>query len=453
MSDRELNTVGRNDDAHAKHQAFKKMLREQFEMLRASGMSQNQFAKKYGYTSGRVSNMHRANADGTYFPRSSMLDELCRELAERCNVQDAALFVLRQRHRETLEALCAVDQPHHIHLTMLTELRMAEVVAELAAKVSSDQLALSHAIAERDALHEDRDDQRQRAHALTAQIEQLQRDLATAKAGKQQAVFLRDRASEKLDRLLPDRVPNGADPSAELGAFHGQHPLVSAQYRQPAKRDPSRVFVWVGAVGGAFVAVFVAGIFFAPLINDKASSDDNGRSSGKATDVPPPSTPSREPSDQQSTGETASPNTPTSAPKPLQVGTLNFTGDNWVQGSWTLGGKKYEKSLAWVNACDSERSVVISLPDAYHRFTAQVGLDEPSNDRDHEYVTDFDVYADLNQDKKADSDEKVASRGVTFDKPATIDTDNLQGARQIILTINTHNCGGTPLVWGNPKVS
>ncbi|WP_268254622.1 NPCBM/NEW2 domain-containing protein [Streptomyces griseomycini] len=132
---------------------------------------------------------------------------------------------------------------------------------------------------------------------------------------------------------------------------------------------------------------------------------------------------------------------------------LNFTGDNWVQGAWTLGGRKYEKSLAWVNACNEEESVVISLPDAYHRFTAQVGLNEPSDDRDHEGVTDFDVYADLNMDKRADSDELVASKGVTFDKPGAIETNDLQGARQIILAAHTDSCGGTPLVWGNPKVS
>ncbi|CAM5648999.1 hypothetical protein [Streptomyces griseomycini] len=310
MSGQELSTVGKDDDAHEKHLAFKEMLRDRFQMLRDSGLSQNQFATKYGYTSGRVSNTLRANADGTYFPRIKMFEELCRELAERCHVQDAALVVLRQRHRETLEALCAVDKPHHIHQTMLAELYHAEVVAELTAKVSSDQLALSHAIAERDTLREDRDDQRQRTHALSARIEQLQRDLNSAKAGKQQAILQRDRASAELDRFESHEAAADRRSGAELGVSHGEHPFGGARPNGSRMRS-TRFMAAVAVVFGA-LAMYGA----AQLLEDadqEGGTSDQGKS---VTSTPPAS--SSAPHENTPTQEASKPSKVPTTPPPHQ---------------------------------------------------------------------------------------------------------------------------------------
>lgn len=180
---------------------------------------------------------------------------------------------------------------------------------------------------------------------------------------------------------------------------------------------------------------------------DCAGRDHNDEAGqGKSTE-PPGSSASAEP-----VAPTTTPTSTQADAKPLAVGELNFTGDNWVQGTWTLKGRKYEKSLAWVQACNGQEEVVIQLPRAYQHFTAEVGFAEGEDGR-HEYTTDFDLWADRNQDGESDSNELIASRGATFDKSATISADDLRGASQIILAIRTDDCIAPPLVWGSPQVS
>ncbi|MFB7575674.1 NPCBM/NEW2 domain-containing protein [Streptomyces sp. NPDC056165] len=181
---------------------------------------------------------------------------------------------------------------------------------------------------------------------------------------------------------------------------------------------------------------------------DCAGRDRNGQ--GKTTEPPA----SSEPSTQQPEDYKPTPARTQAPPKPLAVGDLNFTGANWVQGTWTLNGRKYEKSLAWVQACGrNAQQVVIRLPRAYQHFTAEVGFAK-GEDGQHDYKVDFDLYADRNEDGRPDDNELVASRGVTFDHPAILTTDDLRGASQIILAISVGpDCVAPPLVWGSPQVS
>lgn len=172
-----------------------------------------------------------------------------------------------------------------------------------------------------------------------------------------------------------------------------------------------------------------------------------------AKDGAPSSTPAGAPA--PSLSETAAKGSAESSPSPLKpqaVGDLNFTGASWVQGTWSLGGRKYAKSLAWPGPCDRDSQVVIQLPGEYQRFTATVGFDEDTNVMGlyRDEPATFEVFADRDADGERDLGEEVASRGAMWDTPATIDAP-LRGAEQIILRIDTGACDGR-LVWGTPEV-
>ncbi|MER6274638.1 NPCBM/NEW2 domain-containing protein [Streptomyces sp900105755] len=425
-------------------------------MLGESGLTQNQFATKYGYTSGQVSNTHREKADDRYFPRVKLIDVLCTELSERCHVQEGALVALRRLHQETLEALCAVPKPHHAHVLRLTELRNAERITAITYKIGSDQLLLAQLIEERNSLRQDRDDQRERARTLQHQIDELTEELNSLAADNRDCLLRRDGASVELDQLESSDPSMSQANAADLGVFHGKHPSASpaaplvlppASERRRPKHLP-----WIGAVVAVPLLVF-AGVGIDHLFGNEGTS--TGGTNGKGTSGTSPSQqPSPTPSAQPPRSDTPKPTTTSkqAPPKPLAVGGLNFTGDNWVKGTWSLQGRKYPDSLGWVGSCNDHQQVVIPLPRSYQRFSATVGLDDGTiDDLDRSYPVSFNVWADLNKDGKGDDRELIASPGATYDKPATINAP-LKGVTQLILQIETSSCGQTTLVWGSPEV-
>lgn len=458
MADQELSAVERADDASRKHSELKEWLSRYLGMLREAGLSQNQFAVKYGYGSSQVSNAHREKADGKYFPRAKMIDALCTELSERCDVQEGALAALRRLHREALEALCTVPNPHHTHVLMLTELHAAERIASIAYQVGSDQLRMTQLIEERDSLRQDRDDQRERARSLQVQIDELTRKLSALADEKRDCLSRRDGASAELDRLVPSDRSAPAGIHVDLGVFHEEHPSISpavpvGQLPAGAHHTAVRVPAGLKAAGAAVAAVLLlfAGVGIAQMFGGENTPADTTNGKG-ATSASPSPKPSPTPSARQSDTPTPPATTTPTPQEPLAVGSLNFTGANWAQGTWSLSGRNYPKSLAWVRSCDDDESVLIPLPRAYSRFSATVGVDDESADAyDRDRPVDFDLWADLDGDGIGDRNELVASRGATAGKPATIDVD-IRGATQLILQIEVSHCSLTTLVWGSPEV-
>ncbi|MDF5751908.1 NPCBM/NEW2 domain-containing protein [Spongiactinospora sp. TRM90649] len=136
----------------------------------------------------------------------------------------------------------------------------------------------------------------------------------------------------------------------------------------------------------------------------------------------------------------------------LALTSLNSTGDALVQGTWTLAGKKYPKSLSTSDVCGNDSTVVYQLPRPYQALTATVGLDDEGGRRDAGDAVKFEVYVDLDDDLEADENEQVTVVAAEYRKPGRIKAP-LKGASTVMLRVSSGSCVLSPAVWGAPAVS
>ncbi|MFI9031112.1 NPCBM/NEW2 domain-containing protein [Streptomyces sp. NPDC053560] len=225
-----------------------------------------------------------------------------------------------------------------------------------------------------------------------------------------------------------------------------------------ALSETGKVSVVVALIGSLLGGIFGIINVVIPLIINNGSGDNPGAAptaqASRPTTLPTTTAPISDPPSDGTPGETPRAGTstePSTAP-PGAVGDMNFTGDTWSRGTWLLGGSTYPHSLGLKTPCHSREKVVIPLPGTYERFTATVGMDDDTL-QDISYIDEpqFDIYADRNADGLGDKKELIASRTVEPDKPATINAP-LNGAKQLLLQIDTQKCYTTTLVWGNPQV-
>ncbi|MEU3749083.1 hypothetical protein AB0E71_28415 [Streptomyces narbonensis] len=328
MADQQLDAFDQADDADRKHAELKDLIRKYLALLQASGLSQNQFAARAGFTSGQVSNTHRPGAYGPNFPRLRLIDGLCTEVQERCGVQDEPIAAFRKLYWDTLAALCARPKPHHSHVLMFTELRHAERIRAITRQLSHDQQTIGNLTADRDALRDDRDGEREQRQTLQTKIDELTRGISSLTAERNDSVLLMDSAREQLDRIQPGAtIPAAQEDGRDLDVFHAEHPdtrpvtnQVFHNY-QAVSRIPLPVKA-AGAVVAAALLVF-AGIGIANVFDGRQNTDttaqDPSRASSPSTADSPPSdskatqqqpTPSQEPT------RTASAPPPASRPHP-----------------------------------------------------------------------------------------------------------------------------------------
>ncbi|MFF4796257.1 hypothetical protein ACFY2M_42955 [Streptomyces sp. NPDC001276] len=449
MADQQLDVFDSDDEEERLFQAlsaFKTMVRN---LVERTGLSTNEFERMHNFGDGKVSTWATAKRTGPNIPPLRFVEDLAIEAQERGGLQDEAAVLFQQQYGELLKMYCARKVPHNTHRQMLAEYQDTMLIRELNTAMNAAHNTMVRIAAELETLREDRDGERQRRLALQQQLAALRAENDRWAADKHAALVRRDRVRAELAGYERGQQPDVRhEPAVDLGGSHAHH-LQTAPALAPGtlKRFPASIKV-AGATAAAVVLVF-AGIGMGQVFGKNTPS---GTSEGKGTTTTsPPQTPSPEPSTQQPADE-ATPTRTQAAPKPLAVGDLNFTGANWVQGTWTLNGRKYGKSLAWVQPCAGSENVVIRLPRASQHFTAEVGFAEGEGG-EHKYTAQFDVWADRDGDGHGGSDELVSSRGVTFDKPATLAIDDLRGASQIILSIHTSDCIAAPLVWGSPQVS
>ncbi|MFI8093983.1 NPCBM/NEW2 domain-containing protein [Streptomyces sp. NPDC086080] len=429
------------------------------DLFTATRMSTKQFQRLHGFPDGFVSKCQ----NGKQAPPIEFVMTLIDEAKIRGGLRDEAADQYLREYGQLLRALDNDGRGHHLHRTwfaqyeltmsaMRHEQELLEVLeenrrleVEAASTTSKERKAViqaqiqelavrqRNAIAQRDAVLQELADLRQTSPEMGADAPQATADSQPMGAGlhtSQRPTALQD---------APSPVPHPAD-----GGAHAPR-VLTASDEHAHRWQMARFLV------GAFV-VLVLGIMAISRFTDKddrtaATPGDTSTQDGpKGGEQQPATTPA---SEAPSTARTPS-STPTAA-KPLKLGDLNFTGDNWVQGSWSLDGRPYPKSIAWASPCSNEQRIMFKLPDPYQRFTAVVGLGGEADAQDRDYPANFNLWADFDGDGQGDPDELVASPGVMYDKPANIDVD-IKGATQLILKIRVTSCGGTPLVWGSPEV-
>ncbi|MGV9571263.1 NPCBM/NEW2 domain-containing protein [Streptomyces nigra] len=414
-----------------------------------TGMSTDEFQHAHGFPDAAVSKYQT----GTNVPPLRFVLTLLEEAKLRAGLRDEAADQFLRDYGQLLRRLDDNGRGHHVRRSWLREY-------ELAMEAMRDERQLRDIAEERRQLAEEEaapstsEERKALIQAAAQELVVRQQSLIARRA-----TVLKELAALRQSYTKTEAPPLGAPAGPQYAPPHqyAPHPdqhvgglgAPAAPMSLPPGEHAHRLSLARFAIGAVVVLVLggyainqFAGKGDTAAPPASSSSHDSSQDNGQ----PAPSTSSPEPSVSKPTRSS----TP-SPLKPLAVGGLNFTGDNWDQGTWTLNGQKHEKSIAWGRPCDGEEYVVISLPRAYQHFSAVVGVDEVK-DGDHEYTTRFDLWADLDEDGEADSSEIAASRGVTFDNPATIKAD-IRGASQIILRIETADCISPPLVWGSPQVS
>ncbi|MEU9095929.1 hypothetical protein [Streptomyces sp. NPDC048428] len=315
MADQEFGVVDTPDDVDRKHTELKNQIRRFLGELKDRGLSQNQFELKYDLGKGKVSNVHRPGAYGPHFPNLKMINALCTELEERCDVQDSVLDVFRGMYRDTLEAICARKDPapHNTHVLMLTVLNLSERIVVITRDAGNAHAEIVQLTAERESLRDSRDDERRR------RIEELSQQRSAWLAEKQSLLSQRDRVSDELAKLDIGQEVSLPETASDLGASHAQQqPYDVATSKQPQLPPPAKVPVPLIYKG--FAAAFcltVAGFAVYGVVHalggDDSQAGDDAKGSGKATlSATAPSQPSADPGPAKSS---ATP-TPTAKPKP-----------------------------------------------------------------------------------------------------------------------------------------
>lgn len=315
MADQDFGVVDSTDDAGRKHTELKNQIRHFLGMLKDRGLSQNRFEVEHDLGKGKVSNVHRPGAYGPHFPNLKMINALCRELKERCEVQDNALDAFRGMYRETLEAICARKDPapHNTHVLMLAVLNLSERIAVITRDAGNAHAEIVQLTEERETLRDSRDEERRR------RIEELSQKRSAWLGEKQTLLAQRDRVSDELTKLDVGQEVTLQETTPDLGASHAQqqsHDVATPnppQLPAPAKAPVPLIYKGLAAAFCLTVAGFaVYGVVHA-LGGDGSQTDDGAKGAGKATlPATAPSQPSADPAPAKSS---ATP-TPTAKSKP-----------------------------------------------------------------------------------------------------------------------------------------
>ncbi|MFK0101846.1 hypothetical protein [Streptomyces sp. NPDC091040] len=312
MADQEFGVVDNADDADRKHTELKNQIRRFLGELKSQGLSQNKFEQKYGLGTGKASNAHRPGAYGPHFPNLKLINALCAELKERCDVQDSALDAFRSMYRDTLEAICARRDPapHNTHVLMLTVLNLSERILVITRDAGEAHAEIVRLTEERETLRDSRDDERRR------RIEELSQQRSTWLTEKQALLSQRDRVSDELAKLDIGQEVVLKESAPDLGASHAQ------QQRDGATPEPSQLpaaakasvpLIYKGAAAALCLVVVgfaVYGVAQA-LGGDNSRTGDSAKDADKATSpAAPPSQPSTDPASERSSA------TPTPKPEP-----------------------------------------------------------------------------------------------------------------------------------------
>lgn len=422
-------------------EGFALRLRRLFEQ---TGLSTNQFERLHGLADSTVSKYQT----GKNVPSVEFVLALLEEAKVRAGLSDAVADQYWQDYGALLHRLDDNGSGHYIYRLLFGE--FTRVTEESRLKQELHDLAEAKRRLEQEEADESTPDERRAV--LRAQAQQLAVRLNAAIASRDSIIQeLSELREERRRSGLSDEAPRYAPPPAGLPGDHAPQALGSLATTAGAPGGHAPRSRSLASLLTAAVVVLALGGFAIYRVTAQDDSGTNAAPGGAAQ------TPSAEPPSQSA--ETTTPSTsPTPSPsaeqsEPLAIGDLNFTGHSWVQGSWTIDGREYPGSLAWEKPCDTSQKVVIALPEPYERFTAVVGMDQENlQGANRDTLARFTVWADRDGDGRGDLDEEVASRGVTWDKSATIDAP-LHGVEQVVLGIDTEYCTGTPpLVWGSPKV-
>ncbi|MGV9915544.1 hypothetical protein [Nocardia sp. NPDC003354] len=439
-------------------EGFALRVRRLFEQL---PLSTNQFERRHGLADSTVSKFQT----GKNVPSVKFILALLEEAKVNAVLNDAVAEQYWQDYGALLQRLDDNGRGHNTHRLMYANFK-GETEAARARQELLD-IAEEKQRLEVEAADESTPDERKAV--LRVQAQQLA--ARQAAAIEHRDAVLRELAEvveESRRHGLSDEAPRYAPPPSGLPGGHapqalGSHDTAAGLPGGHAPQAPAGLAPASGAPGSpaprsrslaslltAAVVVLALGGF---AIYRLTAQDDSGANAapGGAAQTPSAEPPSQSAETTPSVSPTPSPSAEQS--EPLAIGDLNFTGNSWVQGTWTIDEREYPASLAWEKPCATNQEVVIALPKPYKQLTAVVGMDhENVQNANRDVLATFTVWADRDGDGISDLDEEVASRGVTWDKSATIEAP-LHGVEQVILGIDTNYCSGTPtLVWGSPKV-
>ncbi|WP_067172476.1 NPCBM/NEW2 domain-containing protein [Microtetraspora niveoalba] len=150
------------------------------------------------------------------------------------------------------------------------------------------------------------------------------------------------------------------------------------------------------------------------------------------------------------------PDTSSDSPPPgesrLHLADLTPVGSAWLQGTYALASKSHEKSLAVEGvSCGLPTQTRYHLDKPYSRFRATVGVSDEVIGSARTGTVDFRVYADRDQDDRADSDEQIGARAAQYAQPNTIDIA-LDDTQTLILEVLANGCSRPTAVWGDPHL-
>lgn len=440
-------------------EGFARLLRLMFDR---TGRSTNDFEEAHGFKDGTVSK----HQTGKTVPPMEFVEALLSDVRMRSGLTEEAEEEVLNAYGRMLRRLNQDGTAHDLHKKLLQLYECRTTLRNLAGAISA---TLHELVGVQEELSRTRDARGAGEPADRDREEELdtrRRQLATRQSElvAQRKATVRDLDTyEQEYRHLAER--DGSYPfrtgPAQGGDAGGDRvpralPVTGVHAPRPSRGCSPLIPVLVAMV------VVVLGIFLIYRVTEPSTGTSTDTRADAANPADRSETPGTTPPAEaeasapppEPTEPTGEPTTSPSPPSPRYLTELNATGDAWAQGSWYLGGTRYEHSLAWTWPCnDGEQWVVFALPDPYRRLTATVGVSDYADDIDKRDTVQFRVYADANHDGEPQSSEQISSRAALYRKPGRIDAQ-LQGASQIILlTESSGDCLSSPAVWGDPRVS
>jgi hypothetical protein len=176
----------------------------------------------------------------------------------------------------------------------------------------------------------------------------------------------------------------------------------------------------------------------------------SGSSNSQAQPVAPPSyAPTGSISTQVSPTPEISSRSPAASAtlNPIYLTNLTGSGSAWQNGSWSLGGKYYSRSLGVPDPCNGETSVTYRWSGYYSQFIATVGVTDAASPNNQNDPVNFAVYAD------ASETIQLGTKSAQYARPAIIDVPLQTGETSITLDANDGGyCEISIAVWGDARI-
>ncbi|MBA9003824.1 serine/threonine-protein kinase [Thermomonospora cellulosilytica] len=261
----------------------------------------------------------------------------------------------------------------------------------------------------------------------------------------------------EVTRLL---APFSAAPPPPTGAFAGPPGTPPTAPVHPVPGTPPgghgmRSGLLVAAGAGMAALLLVPALAFVALSGDSAS-EDPGRADASASAPTAAPRPGANGGGDDGTQPSPPPSPrPRPTGEPVHLADLTPRGDSLLVGRWSTLGKAYPESLGVAAGCDGEntREAVFDLGGPHRLFVADVGVDDTATGSDRDEEVRFVVYADRDQDGRADEDEEIGVRAARHRLPGHIEAD-LGGADSVILYMETADIclPKAAAFWGTPRV-